>query len=33
MPALDVAGEFETIGHRFLGPELTGASQFVGGLV
>ena len=25
--------EFEQIGHRFLGPELIGASQFVGGLV
>ena len=25
--------EFETIGRRFLGPELMGASQFVGGLV
>lgn len=26
-------GEFETIGRRFLGPEMVGASQFVGGLV
>ncbi|MBA2956226.1 glutamate racemase [Nocardioides sp. MAH-18] len=26
-------GEFESIGRRFLGPELHGASQFVGGLV
>ncbi|ABL80829.1 MULTISPECIES: glutamate racemase [unclassified Nocardioides] len=25
-------GEFETIGRRFLGPEMAGASQFVGGL-
>ena len=25
-------GEFETIGSRFLGPELGFASQFVGGL-
>ena len=25
-------GEFETIGRRFLGPEMVGASQFVGGL-
>ena len=25
--------EFESIGRRFLGPELHGASQFVGGLV
>ena len=25
--------EFESIGRRFLGPELAGASQFVGGLV
>src|SRR4051812_9367753 len=25
--------EFERIGHRFLGPELVGAAQFVGGLV
>ena len=24
--------EFETIGRRFLGPELTAASQFAGGL-
>jgi glutamate racemase len=26
-------GEFETIGKRFLGPEMVAASQFVGGLV
>lgn len=26
-------GEFETIGRRFLGPEMVAASQFVGGLV
>lgn len=26
------ANEFETIGRRFLGPELTGAKQYVGGL-
>jgi glutamate racemase len=25
-------GEFETIGRRFLGPEMAGASQFAGGL-
>ena len=28
-----VPGEFETIGRRFLGPEMVAASQFVGGLV
>ena len=26
------ANEFETIGRRFLGPELAGAKQYVGGL-